>query len=278
MMRAAKQLLPISPRPGQNCFEASFMTGRRFWHQTAFCAHSLAGQLGGGAKFAFYDDGSLSAEHVETLRRLFPNAVVHGAGETYAQLEQHLPVSKFPLLHEVRDHSVMFRKLFDLRGGNRGWQLYLDSDMLFFARPVFLEECARRRRACYMKDAVFGYCMDSGEMTRLAGLPIPRNVNAGIVGLDNDLIDWERVENWLGQIPRAIRMNRLFEQTLTAMILSRFAPVPAPEEDYVIVCDPASAPPEKATLLHYIQHSKWLYLSREWRRYLGARTPVTRPA
>jgi len=270
MRRAARRLQPIPAPPGAEAFEASFMTGAQFWHQTAFCAHSLARQLAGPLRPTFYDDGTLQSAQAAVLQRLFPLGRIWGAAEIGRRLEQTLPHSQFPRLHDIRAHTPMFRKLIDVRAGASGWQLYLDSDMLFFARPSFLLEAARAGRACYMQDRVFGYCLPADLMEELAGGPIRPQVNAGILGLDSGRIDWPWIESWLQRIPRSVRLHRLLEQTVTAILLSRQEAVAAPEGDYVILTDPYAPPPEGAALLHYIQHAKWTYTAREWRRYLLA--------
>ena len=60
------------------------------------------------------------------------------------------------------------RKLTDVHAGRTGWRLFLDSDMLFFARPDFLLAwLADPRQPCHMIDVVSAYGYSPGLMVFL---------------------------------------------------------------------------------------------------------------
>lgn len=267
-MRRATARLPAQPaKPG--ALDCVFMTGRRHWHLTAFCAYSLSRVLPQGIRPTMYDDGSLEPRAIATLKRIFPRARIVSIRESEEQLEARLPANRFPLLR-IASRNTMMRKLTALRAGSTTWQLYLDSDMLFFDRPNFLEQHAAVHRPCYMYDHGDGfYVRTPEELSRITGDPVPARVNAGIVGLDDAQIDWERVESWCGHFRSEELSSLLFEQTLTAMILGGLEPRPAPAEDYAIVYQAGARFP-RATLLHYLYRSKLDYVTREWRRVLPA--------
>jgi hypothetical protein len=268
MRRAARRLAPIGGAAPE-AFEATYMTGARFWHQTAFAAWSLGRLLPQGLRPTFYDDGSLREEQAAQLCRIFPHGRIVSRAEAVAQLDAHLPVGAFPLLREVERDSMFVRKLVTPRAGSIRWQLYLDSDMLFFRRPALLEEAARTRRATYMVDHIFAYCLPHQDLESLAGHPVRERVNGGMVALDDAAIDWPRTERWLAALPLATLRHAMLEQTLGAILVSHQDPIAADPEDYKILfsMEPAD---QRATLLHYIYHSKVLFVSREWRRVLVA--------
>lgn len=165
----------------------------------------------------------------------------------------------------------MTRKLIGIRAGSRTWQLYLDSDMLFFKRPEFLERCAADGKACHMHDHGDNfYVRPTSELSRICGVAVPPRVNAGIVGLVDARIDWEAVENWCRHFRTDELDSSLFEQSLTAMILAGFSPVDAPPDDYAIVYQSGARFPERAVMLHYLFRSKLDYVIREWRRAVPA--------
>ena len=59
METAAYCLPPLPhPHPGQSPLEVWFLTGRRFWYQTAFCAWSLAYHSGRPLTVHLADDGT----------------------------------------------------------------------------------------------------------------------------------------------------------------------------------------------------------------------------
>lgn len=266
MRRAAARLAPVARPAEPAALAATFLTGARYWHQTLFCAHSLSRHLGGSFAPTFVDDGTLDDGHASLLRRVFPGSTARPRAWLAETLEQRLPRTRYPWLHTVRDRVPMFRKLVDVRATTAGWQLLLDSDMLCFGRPVFLETCAARGLACHMQDAVHGYCLPDAELVRLAGTNVPGNVNGGMLGFDNDRIDWDRLEAILAGLPDAIRFDRLLEQTLSAVLLGILGGEPAPADDYRVVESPWPETYPPAVILHYIRNAKWNYVTREWRR------------
>jgi hypothetical protein len=117
-----------------------FLTGRRFWYQTAFCAWTLAKHSGRELSLNLVDDGTLEARHVEGLRRLFPAGVTLHKDDVRARLDELLPLARFPVLRQRWLDYVNIRKLTDIHLGSAGVKLVLDSDMLFFRRPAALLE------------------------------------------------------------------------------------------------------------------------------------------
>jgi hypothetical protein len=140
-MEAAAWQLPILPSSVSPltslCTPLSiwFLTGRRFWYQTAFCAWTLAKQSCRDLSLNLVDDGTLEARHVEGLRRLFPAGVTLRKDDVRARLDELLPLARFPVLRQRWLDYVNIRKLIDIHLGSTGVKLVLDSDMLFFRRP-----------------------------------------------------------------------------------------------------------------------------------------------
>jgi hypothetical protein len=265
MRRAAPRLSPVEAGDPEG-FACTFMTGRFYWHQTLFCVVSLARCLDAPLRVTLVDDGTLSPRQTTALRTVLRGVHIVGPAEIAARLDSALPRGRFPLLRSLRDTMPMMRKLVDLRAGRSGWQLYLDSDMLFFGRPDFLVDCALHRQACHMHDRVHGYAVSDAELHRRTGVQIRPGVNAGIVGFDDSLIDWDLVERWLNALPPSALNSHLIEQTLTALLLTLHDAVRAPDEHYHILYDSESAAPDGARLLHYIFHAKLRYFTRDWRR------------
>ena len=267
MKRSARALQPVPMTDAAPLLAATFMTGAQYWHQTVFCAHSLATACEGRVTLRIFDDGTLKPAEAACLRQALPQATLIGADEVRQALERELPRARFPLLRQTRDRMPMLRKFVDLRISSRAWQLYLDSDMLFFQRPDFLIACERQRTSCYMVDVANGYILPPEELNRLAGCLVPLNANAGVVSLRDDEIDWDEIEDWCRQLPTDLREHRLFEQTITSILLARAAAQPAPPADYAMVATPDGLRPPDATLAHYIIRGKYPYLTREWRGY-----------
>ncbi|MBS0630856.1 MAG: hypothetical protein JSS11_03005 [Verrucomicrobia bacterium] len=269
MIARAATLPKVAPTPGATAVLAcTFMTGHNFWHQTVFCASSLARQWSGVFRPTFFDDGTLRSCEVAILRRIFPESRVIRPDWVRARLDEMLPTRRFPILRGLRERIPMVRKLVDLRATSQEWQLYLDSDMLFFGHPAQLLDWNARRIPFSMQDTVDGYCATPERVNEVCERPVARFVNAGVLAMDDSRIDWERIEYWCSRFTEAERRHILLEQTISAALLSGGPREILPVEDYRVLYQPTEQPPEVA-LLHYVHLSKSMYFISEWRRYLA---------
>jgi hypothetical protein len=265
MVAAAGRLPPLPPPPS-DAPEVCFLTGRRFWYQTAFCFWSLCRHAGRPLRAVFYDDGTFDDSLRNECIRLFPGARLHDVREIEALLDQHLPVARFPTLRARRLVYPNLRKLVDCHVGHHGWRLVLDSDMLFFRRPdlllAWLESPARPLHMTDVQDA-YGYSTEL--MESLAGRPIPSRLNVGLCGLRSDELDWDRLETWCRRLQEAEGTSYYQEQALAAMWLAGRECVVAPPEDYVLMPDEDEARRPHAVMHHYVHLSKRGYFRHAWR-------------
>jgi len=262
------QLPPLSPQ---------LLTGARFWDQTAFCLWTLAHQSGRTLAPVIHDDGSLTAMHRESLRRLFPAAEFRSQSDTLARLDALIPETRYPRLRERWRNYPNIRKLIDVHLGSQGWKLVLDSDMLFFGRPdelvTWMDAPARPLLAV---DCTESYGYRRSLMEALAGAPIAPRVNVGVCGLNSSSIDWDQVESWIAALEQAQGQNYYLEQALVAMLTAgqpsdildagRYVTMPSREE--------CLAP--SVVLHHYVDVSKRWYFTRSWRLALRAERSPTR--
>ena len=268
MRRAAAALTPIDLPVAVDLPPVRFLTGARFAHQTAFCAYSLCRTAGFTPRLEFFDDGSLSPAQARLLGGLFPGSRVIPSAESFHALEQHLPASRFPSLRFARERSPFMRKLLDMRAGHRGPSLYLDSDMLFFSRPV--ELIAWLRSPCgerFMAEPGAGGYVDTPEiLARDLGRTLTPGVNAGILALDDDDIDWPAFERTAAALGET-RLSHLWaEQTLSAWFLSRPSAQALDAAAYRVCFSRRDLAGPDPVLRHYVHKSKAPYVSGEWRR------------
>jgi hypothetical protein len=267
-MEAAARGLPAPrTRGGAPPIPVHVLTGRRFWHQTAFCLHSLSTHSGRPVVPVLYDDGSLSPEVSAPLARLFPAARVVPLDESRAALQALLPRERFPALRDRWDHYPNIRKLIDPHLGSRGWKLVIDSDMLFFREPAFLCGWIDSPRApLHAVDVTSSYGYPRPLLDRLAGSPLAELVNVGLCGLDSGALDWERVELWCRTLTDQEGKSYYLEQALVAMLVAGRACSVAPAADYVTLPRPPEALECRAVMHHYVAESKRWYFQRNWRR------------
>jgi hypothetical protein len=271
-MEAAAADLPALPLPAsESPLRFHLLTGRRFWYQTMFCLHSLVRAIGEPLHAVVNDDGTLDSEHVRRLERLGPAVRIRLQSDIVARLDRHLPIARFPVLRELWRSFVLIRKLTDVHAGNIGWQLFVDSDLLFFRRPDFLLDwLVSPDRPLHAVDCTESYGYSRALMERLAGAPIPPLVNTGLCGLNSDTLDWPLIEAWCRELIARERRHYYLEQALVAMLSAR-APSRAfaPAGDYVTLPGRAEVEDPRAVMHHYVAESKRWYFRRGWRHVVG---------
>jgi hypothetical protein len=272
MAEAARRLPPV-PAPSEPAAPPVVMhllTGRRYWHQTAFCLWTFARHSGRQLAPVILDDGTLSAEFADPLRRLFPLARVEGEKDIIARLDERLPAARFPFLRARRKEFPLLRKLTDLHAGLGGWRLFIDSDLLFLRRPDFLIDWHDRPdRPLRGEDVVTSYGYPLPLLAELAGRPVTERINTGTLGLRGDELDWERLEFWCRELQTRVGPHYYQEQALVALLLAgRDCAVPPPE-DYVVLPSPPEALARRAVMHHYVAHSKRWYFQHNWRSALS---------
>lgn len=246
--------------------ELHLLTGRRFWYQTAFCLWTFSRQSGRPVAPCLYDDGSLTSEYRESLRRLFPQTRFVLLPEILERLDQHLPAGKFPVLRERWQNYPNIRKLTDVHAGGTGWKLVIDSDLLFFRTPEFLAQWLERpERPLHAVDCATSYGYTRPLMNQLAAAPVSELVNVGLTGLRSEELDWEQLEYWTRKLHAAEGTSYYLEQGLIAMLLAGRSCAVAPRAEYVTLPKGAEASECRAVMHHYVADSKAAYFQHCWR-------------
>lgn len=268
-MEHGASCLPVLPH---TCYEAErplevwFLTGKRFWYQTAFCSWSLAHHSKRNLVLNLVDDGSLKPEQEKQLRRLFPSGVTRSKLEMAEKIHQQLPESHFPILRQRWVDYINIRKLTDIHLGSCGIKLVLDSDMLFFRRPdELLAWWDQPIGPCLMSDCKESYGYSRELMEELAGAPIPPLLNVGICGLASELIDWEELEYWCQTLVEREGTSYYLEQALVAMLAARSSPTVMPRSRYITFPTQQQTLAGEGVLQHYVADSKPWYFGEAWR-------------
>jgi len=266
MTAAAAQLSPQDLPLATGLPEIHFLTGARFWDQTALCLYSLQRHAAQALPAVFHDDSSATDMIADRLGRLFPHARWRRHAEIVATLDQHLPAARFPVLRERWAAYPNIRKLTDVHVGSRGWKLVLDSDMLFFRRPDFLLAwLAAPARPLHMVDVQESYGYSRALMQSLAGTAIPPLVNVGMTGLASESLDWELLERWCRDLIAAEGTSYYLEQALIAMLVAGQPCAVAPAADYIVLPSSEECRAPRAVLHHYVAGSKRGYFRQAWR-------------
>ncbi len=266
MIEAAERLPRLEEPPAGPAAEVAFLTGPKYWFQTAFCFVSL--QLGVPFKITpvVFDDGGLTRALRDRLRAIVPWIEFVDRDAIEARLDRVLPEHAFPALRARREVYPHLRKLTDMQLGPAPRRLILDSDMLFFRPPERLIEWFEAPHALYMQDVETAYGYPLEFLSRLAGAPVPERVNVGLYALDVPALDWDRLELWCATQNERHGPSYLQEQGLTAMLFAGRPAAALPRADYVVMpgLDEGRAP--AAVLHHYVAQSKRSYYQHGWRR------------
>lgn len=275
------QLLKSSDKALPPPVSVWFLTGKKFWYQTAFCAWTFAKQSGREVILNLVDDGTLLAEHEYELRRLFPEGITLRKDAVRDRIETLLPIDQFPTLRQRWNDYIHIRKLTDIHLDSTGTKLVLDSDMLFFRRPDALlnwwDESQQSvdlnsqpsTSLCLMTDCHESYGYSRELMEELSGAPIPPLLNVGICGLSSDMIDWEQLEYWCRTLLEREGTSYYLEQALVAMLASQSTPVVMPKEDYITFPSRQEIACPSAVLQHYVADSKPGYFGSAWKHTLA---------
>jgi hypothetical protein len=268
-MEAAATQLPALAAPSAGAVPVTIhvLSGRRFWYQTVFCLWTFAHTAQRPLAPVILDDGSLTPEFAEPLRRLFPAARIIPESEILARLDVHLPVSHFPSLRARRLEFPLLKKLLDPHVGLTGWRLLIDSDLLFFREPdALLTWHDNPTKPLHAEDLDNAYGYPLSLLAELAGQPVAERINTGMLGLQSETIDWERMEFWCRTLLERNGPQYYQEQALVALLLAGHKCVIPPCEDYVLLPQPPEALQCNAVMHHYVAHSKRWYFQRNWRR------------
>ncbi len=266
-MAAAAARLPALPAAAPDAPEIHLLTGKKFWFQSAFLLTSLHPHQ--AVRVLFHSDGTLDQETWTALRRIVPTARLEESGDTEARLERILPTARFPRLRARRAHSVLYRKLLDVHVEQTGWTLFLDSDQLALRRP---EQLLRWLHApagpLHMTDLADAYGCPRSYLDRIAGRPVPAQVNTGILGVESHRIDWEFLEHACGRLDEYQPPHYYHEQALTALLLARAENVAATApHDYVVGPGKREGKHPTACWHHYVAQSKRWYYQRRWQAF-----------
>ena len=267
-MQAAAWHLPPAPQPPGDPYEVHFLTGSKFWYQSAFCALSLARHSPVPIRPVLYDDGSLSTADINAFRRVFPAARIHTRPELEARLDQHLPISRYPSLRAQRLPYPHLRKITDVHAGQLGWKLVLDSDMLFLAEPRFLLDwLAAPTMPVQMKDVIPAYGYSAPLMEKVARGPLPVQNNVGVCGLDGTTLDWDWLEFACRTLVDTEGLQYFLEQALGVLLVTGGPYAVCPPEDYIVCPTDQQVQARQGILHHYTADSKTTYFRYGWQDF-----------
>lgn len=269
MVRASYRLKEIT-YPGKETFEVFFLTGKKYWYQTAFCLYSLQKHAGININGVLVDDGTFDETLEKQVSLQFPSSRIVKEKIIRQQLDRILPTEHYAALRERRKNYPHLRKLTDIHTlDNKNPKLVLDSDMLFFHRPTELLQWLHNPEQClFMKDCERSYGYSDHLMKEVAqSETIPEKLNVGVAGMNSEKINWKQLNEWVDVLQKKEGTSYLQEQGITAMIASRMPYILLDEEKYKVKPSVNGAQIQEV-LHHYVAEAKYDYFVKAWPKVL----------
>ncbi|AVP99882.1 hypothetical protein C7S18_23075 [Ahniella affigens] len=252
---------------GKQSVTLNVMTGARYWDQTSACLWTLAQHSQQHFRIRILDDGSLSAAHCAVLQRLSPELSIQSEAQARARVAEFLPAQRYPTLSGLWFRYKHIRKIIDAHLGRNDFNLVLDSDMLFFARPkALLDYLETPHGGIAMIDCAESYGYPRAELDRLCGGSVPTPVNVGVLGMPSGELDWDHIEYWAKALIAGFGPHYFLEQTLSAMLLAGMPHRFLPRDDYLVIAGANAQAEHTACLVHYVDASKRQYYDRNWQQ------------
>lgn len=245
-----------------------FLTGQKYWYQTAFCLYSLQQYAPFPISGVFIDDGTFDRALCAQVRKSFPSSRIILKEEIAAQLDLVLPNDRFPTLRNRRLVYPHIRKLTDVHiFPTTNPKLVLDSDMLFFKRPAALIHWLEYPdHLLFLEDVVESYGYTRELMAQLSGQSaVPLRLNVGVAGMPSECISWDELETWTAELLFKEGSSYLQEQALTAMIAAKWPYAYLDSVNYK-VCPRISDTSVPEILHHYVADSKYDYFVKGWKQ------------
>jgi hypothetical protein len=256
--------------PAKETFEVYFLSGKKYWYQTAFCLYSLQKKSQVNIRAFIIDDGSFDDDLESQVRGQFPSVTIFRQERILELLDEVLPEKYFPVLRKRRLEYPHLKKLTDIHilPGNTP-KLVLDSDMLFFREPVSLLNWLRRPDgSLFMKDVEnsYGYSVSlMKELTRCENFP--DKLNVGVAGIHSKDVNWSKLEYWTTELLKREGTSYLQEQAISAMIAANKEYVFLDEQEYKVL--PVISTHINEVLHHYVADSKYDYYVKAWKNVVA---------
>ncbi|MDX2197051.1 MAG: hypothetical protein NW207_11610 [Cytophagales bacterium] len=267
MMAASKNLVVKPPAIAHATYPVYFLTGKKYWYQTVFCAYSLQKQCE-HVSFHFYiiDDGTFDDELVQLCNMQLTNSTFASSHEIEYRIQSALPMAKYPFLNHKRLVYKHIRKLTDVHAGLSGYKLLLDSDMLFWGTPhLMLHWLSAPANPFFIidSDTAYGYPLE--YMNELCQEIVYPRLNVGAIGLSSSNIDFDKLEYWGKMLEQKHGTSYYLEQALTAMLVGSKPCTIGSTEQYIVYPSAEEVHNPMAVLHHYVDVSKKYYYTHAWR-------------
>ncbi len=178
-------------------------------------------------KLVIYDDGTLSRTSAGTFRKHFRNCHIIHRNRFHEDMANYLNGHKTSLEYSRKKSFYCALKLFGpMYYAKSESVLYLDSDILFFKKPLEMLNCIENETPFFMSDYQDAYAYKTTLINNLMKITLKNKINAGLFFITRqnysgslDIVEsyFKKISKLKGKQPP---LNH-HEQTLVAMLLSK---------------------------------------------------------
>jgi len=217
------QTPPVEDTTDETC-EIHVLTSGQDWLNLIWTLKSFYRVAKKRYALCIHEDGSITANQIETLTKHFPAARVISKSRADAEVLPSL--ASFPRCSEFRKANHLAPKVFDFPFYlNSDRMLLLDSDVLFFREPaelLHLIEDPNYRLNIVNRDVASAYTVDLAEVKSRIGVNVIERFNSGLGLIHRDSLRLDWIEEFLG-LPGILEGHFWrIEQTVQALCSSRF--------------------------------------------------------
>jgi hypothetical protein len=218
---------PVYPAGGDSPgFEVHSLLGTKHLGMCLWSVKSFLHSTGRKFNIVLHDDGTLTPMDLALIEQHIPGAVVFQRSvsdeliapylRAYSNIEAYR-FGRFGYTREGLRRSLFSLKILDFNLlTNAKKILVLDTDVLFFKRPVQLLDWIDDKsdaQCLYCYEDYFPVFRGSGNISRFERKVTPRcYFNSGLIGFDKSVLNLRKLDTWLGTRQTEIDKHYTFEQ------------------------------------------------------------------
>lgn len=163
-------------------------------------------------------DGFVTHRMIRAFTRHFPGVTIVERNEADRIVRAFLADRRLDNLLSEHTRNVFVRKMLDVHVLARSSKiLVMDSDVLFFNRPVeLLDTTLQGHDALFMRDCSCCYTAPVASIERIVGTPVMANLNAGLLLMKREALNLATMEDCLQHSELTQGDPAFLEQTLYA--------------------------------------------------------------
>ncbi len=210
----------------QDLFEIHMIVCESDWVSALWTLKSFYHYSGTRPKLCLHDDGSLSDKSIAFLKKHLINGRVIRRLDVEHEVQDYLKNNQFCSEFRKKKNFYCALKLFDAFICSESENmLFVDSDVLFFRKPVAVIDCINNKTPFFMSDIKNSYSYPIDVLNNEFDIKMKPMINAGLLYLrkkdyESNLQFMEFYFKKVSEMSYDGLVNR-HEQTLNAMIASK---------------------------------------------------------